>query len=117
MAVTDPAQAPHSNLALRVVSSAVLAPLALLVAYLGGLPFALFWTVAASIVLWEWARMVNGAHTEGTALAGWFAAGAAYAGIILFAPILLRQDVALGFVAIAFHALRWVAPQGWASSS
>ena len=107
MAVTDPAQAP-SNLALRVVSSAVLAPLALLVAYMGGLPFALFWTIAASIVLWEWARMVKAAPTEGTALAGWFAAGAAYAGILLVAPIVLRQDATLGFVAIAFlFAIVW----------
>jgi phosphatidate cytidylyltransferase len=108
VAVADPAQTPHSNLALRVVSSVVLAPLALLVAYVGGLPFALFWTIAASIVLWEWARMVKGAQTEGMGLVRWLAAGVAYAGVLLFAPIILRQDAMLGFVAIAFlFAIVW----------
>ena len=50
-----------SNLALRIVSALVLAPLALLAAYLGGWPFALFWAVAALAVLWEWITLVAGA--------------------------------------------------------
>jgi phosphatidate cytidylyltransferase len=99
---TNPAIAHHSNLALRVVSSAVLAPLALIAAYVGGLPFTLFWTVAASIVLWEWTRMVRAAPIQGLALAGWLVAGVAYAGVLLSAPVILRQDAALGFVAIVF---------------
>ena len=108
MADSDPAAA-HSNLALRVVSSAVLAPLALIAAWLGGLPFAVFWTVAASIVLWEWARLVKGAQVEGTAVAWWLVAGIAYAGVLVFAPIVLRQDAVLGFVAIGFlFAVVWV---------
>ena len=37
-----------SNLALRIVSAIVLAPLALLAAYLGGWPFALFWAAVRS---------------------------------------------------------------------
>ena len=49
-----------SNLLLRVVSAAVLAPLALVVAYIGGLPFALFWGIAALVVLWEWMTLVVG---------------------------------------------------------
>jgi phosphatidate cytidylyltransferase len=49
-----------SNLALRVLSAAILAPLALLVAYVGGWPFALFWGIAAIIVLWEWLTLVVG---------------------------------------------------------
>ena len=49
-----------NNLLLRVVSAAVLAPLALVAAYVGGLPFALFWGVAALIVLWEWMTLVVG---------------------------------------------------------
>ena len=51
---------PANNLALRVVSAAVLAPLALLTAYLGGWPFALFWALAAIAVLWEWTTLVAG---------------------------------------------------------
>jgi phosphatidate cytidylyltransferase len=53
-------QLSESNLVLRVVSAVVLAPLALLTAYLGGWPFALFWGAAALAVLWEWIALVAG---------------------------------------------------------
>lgn len=49
-----------NNLALRVLSAVVLAPLALFAAYLGGWPFALFWAAAALAVLWEWITLVVG---------------------------------------------------------
>jgi phosphatidate cytidylyltransferase len=49
-----------SNLALRILSAVILAPLAFLAAYLGGVPFAIFWTMAALAVLWEWITMVAG---------------------------------------------------------
>ena len=49
-----------NNLLLRVVSAAVLAPLALVAAYIVGLPFALFWGIAALVVLWEWMTLVVG---------------------------------------------------------
>jgi phosphatidate cytidylyltransferase len=52
--------ASAGNLALRVVSAAILAPLALLAAYVGGWPFALFWGIAAIAVLWEWLTLVVG---------------------------------------------------------
>jgi phosphatidate cytidylyltransferase len=53
-----PAPAP-SNLRLRVVSALVLAPLALGVAYVGGVPFVLFWGLAALGIQWEWRRIVG----------------------------------------------------------
>lgn len=107
MADSDTAAA-HSNLALRVASSAVLAPLALVVAWLGGLPFAVFWTIAASIVLWEWVQLVKGARIAGAPVAWWLSAGIVYAGVLVFAPVILRQDAALGFVTIAFlFAVVW----------
>ena len=40
----DAEQPSARNLLLRVVSAAVLAPLAIGVAYFGGWPFAMFWT-------------------------------------------------------------------------
>jgi phosphatidate cytidylyltransferase len=49
-----------SNLALRILSAVIRAPLAFLAAYLGGVPFAIFWTMAALAVLWEWITMVAG---------------------------------------------------------
>lgn len=52
--------ASSGNLALRIVSAAVLAPLALVAAYFGGWPFALFWALAAIAVLWEWTTLVAG---------------------------------------------------------
>jgi phosphatidate cytidylyltransferase len=50
----------RSNLTLRIVSSLVLAPVALVAAYFGGLVFLAFWTVAALAVLWEWDTLVCG---------------------------------------------------------
>jgi phosphatidate cytidylyltransferase len=102
------AGAGRSNLALRIISSAVLAPLTIFVAWLGGLPFAVFWTIAASIVLWEWSRLVrNGAATTGSFL-GWMVGGLIYAGALLLAPILLRRDGAHGFTAMLFlFAIVW----------
>jgi phosphatidate cytidylyltransferase len=48
----------RNELALRIASSAVLAPLAVGVAYLGGWPFWAFWTVGACGILWEWRRII-----------------------------------------------------------
>lgn len=53
-----------SNLALRIVSAIVLAPLALFVTWYGDWPFALFWCVAAVAILWEWTRLVAGPRHE-----------------------------------------------------
>jgi phosphatidate cytidylyltransferase len=50
--------AGRGNLALRVASSLVLAPLAIAAAYFGGIAFAAFWTLAAIGVLWEWDTLV-----------------------------------------------------------
>jgi len=81
-----------SNLALRAISTIVLAPLAVLTAYLGGWPFALFWAAAAIAVLWEWVSLVSGGL--------WIVAGIAYACILWLAPMLLRADQAGGFKAL-----------------
>jgi phosphatidate cytidylyltransferase len=106
-AVVGPSSGP-SNLLLRVISAAVLAPLALGVTWLGGVTFVVFWTVAASIVLWEWSMLArNRPHTL-PAFAGWMVCGLLYAGILLLAPILLRRDAAYGLTAILFlFAIVW----------
>ncbi len=54
-------QDQRHNLLLRVLSAAVLAPLALAAAYFGGVGFAIFWGVAAVAVLWEWMALATGA--------------------------------------------------------
>ena len=52
------ARAPGKELALRVASALVLAPLAIAVTYVGGWPFVVFWGLAAAGVLWEWMLLV-----------------------------------------------------------
>jgi phosphatidate cytidylyltransferase len=108
-----PASAPRvtpaqSNLTLRVLSSMVLAPVALAITYVGGWVFALFWTIVAAIVLWEWVRLVTAAGLRGFSLIDWLAGGLAYAAVLLFAPLLLRRDPALGLTAVLFvFAIVW----------
>jgi phosphatidate cytidylyltransferase len=88
------------NLVLRIVSAAVLAPLALAVAYAGGVGFTVFWGLAAAAVLWEWTRLVQGPL--------WIAAGIVYAALMVACPVVLRADAALGFAAIVFlFAIVW----------
>ena len=112
MTIPEPAKATapaRSNLVLRVVSSLVMAPLALIVAWLGGLFFVVFWVLAASIVLWEWSRLVVHGRLRGFSRIDWLAAGVGYAAVLLFAPLILRRDPELGFAAIAFlFAVVWV---------
>ena len=58
------------DLPLRVVSALVLAPLAIGIAYLGGWTFAVFWGVAAIIVMWEWTTLVAGAARRSVLMTG-----------------------------------------------
>src|SRR5262245_20889987 len=44
--------------ALRVISSLILAPLAIFTGYVGGWVLAVFWGVAAILVFWEWTGLV-----------------------------------------------------------
>jgi phosphatidate cytidylyltransferase len=89
-----------SNLALRVISAAVLGPIAIAAAYFGGWPFAVFWAAAAVAVLWEWAKLVAGP--------AWIVAGIFYAGVLFAAPVILRADAAHGLLAISLlFAIVW----------
>ena len=92
--------AAGTNLALRIVSAAVLAPLALMAAYTGGWLFAVFWGVAAALVLWEWIGLVEGPL--------WIAAGLFYAAVMVVAPVVLRTDAEFGFPAmVLLFAVVW----------
>ena len=85
---------------LRIISAAVLGPIAIAAAYFGGWPFALFWGLAAVAVLWEWTKLVTGLI--------WTIAGIGYAGIMLLAPLLLRADNTYGFLALVLlFAIVW----------
>ena len=71
-AAADAADMPKAsrNLMLRVASSAVLAPVAIGIAYLGGWPFAIFWTIAALAVWWEWTKLVHPSGHIGVLVTG-----------------------------------------------
>jgi phosphatidate cytidylyltransferase len=146
------------ELALRICSALVLAPLALGIAYIGGWTFVAFWVVAAMVVLWEWTSVVAGRDQRPVLMAGgaaivlaitlvgshggaaegihavrllaamtvlamgmlgvaalapraeraWVAAGIPYAGAVGIAPVVLRSDAGLGFLAIVLlFAIVW----------
>jgi phosphatidate cytidylyltransferase len=100
---TAPVPRPGRDLWLRVASSVVLAPLAVAAAYLGGTWFIGFWLLAAAGILWEWMGLVAAARAlAGAARAGWIALGALYAGAMLAAPLVIRADATLGFIAMIF---------------
>ena len=93
-----------SNLALRVLSALVLAPVALLTTCVGDWPFALFWIVAALAVLWEWSTLVA---VTSHRLMFFSAAGAvAAAGLLawLGRPVSALLMVGLGALAAAIFA-------------
>jgi phosphatidate cytidylyltransferase len=54
-----PSSGGMDNIKLRVVSAAVLAPLTLVCAYLGGWLFLIVCALAAGGILWEWTRLVT----------------------------------------------------------
>ena len=90
-----PPIAGRSNLLLRIVSSLVLAPLAIAAAYFGGLVFFAFWAVAALAVLWEWDTLVCG-HDRNPVLATG-AVALAGSGLLI---VLDRPSVAIALIAL-----------------
>jgi phosphatidate cytidylyltransferase len=95
----SPVAARGGDLALRVISACVLVPLALAVTYFGGLPFIVFWGVAAIAILWEWSHLAfrdlnarlllpGGVGLVGaTALAAWGRPGSALLLVVMAAAL------------------------------
>jgi len=54
------------NLGLRVASAVVLAPVVLVITYVGGWPFSALCAAAAAGILWEWMHLVTGKVVPGT---------------------------------------------------
>ncbi|MEI7804504.1 MAG: phosphatidate cytidylyltransferase [Hyphomicrobiales bacterium] len=104
-----PASPPKNNLALRVISALILAPLAVAAAYFGGWLFAAFWGIAALAILWEWIGLVIGPNSLGSSsrLIFYVGAVAIAAAIVIIergrpgAAILI---IALGAIACAIFA-------------
>ena len=97
------AESASRNLAVRIVSSAILAPIVIAVAYLGGWLFLILCLLAAGGILWEWTRLARGRSDLGIlapgmaalvtagAMAGmdldWAAAGVVLAGALVAAVV------------------------------
>lgn len=105
----SPSRATAGDLPLRALSGVVMAAVALLLNWIGGMTFNLFWAAAALVVLWEWIRLVEGSPQR----AVWIAAGLVYAAVLAAAPILLRSDARYGMLAIFFlFGVVWVTDIG-----
>jgi phosphatidate cytidylyltransferase len=92
---------------LRILSSLVLAPLAIAAAYFGGLPFIAFWTAAALLVLWEWDTLACLKDYRNQV----FATGAV---VLATAAVLLatgRSGIAVALIALGFLAVAALASQ------
>lgn len=84
----------RGELRTRIISSAVLAPIALLAGWAGGLPFALLVTAAGAIALWEWTGI------SGAVEPAWLRIGAVAclaAGLLLL--VSARADWGLALIA------------------
>ncbi|MBX9843027.1 MAG: phosphatidate cytidylyltransferase [Xanthobacteraceae bacterium] len=106
-----PILAGRSNLALRVVSSLVLAPLAIGAAWFGGAVFIVFWLIAALVVLWEWQTLVCG-HDRNSVLTVGAAALAGAAAVLTVGWF----GIAIALVALGGFAIAGLASQvrrGW----
>ena len=104
-ATTPPGSASgraSDDLRLRVISAAVLAPLALGAAWLGGWPFLIFWTVAACVIQWEWRNIVVGTHGFGVQVTAAIMVGIAG----LYAMLGRPEGIALGLgIGVVLEAL------------
>jgi phosphatidate cytidylyltransferase len=103
------------ELALRVASALVLAPLAIGAAYVGGWPFAGFWGIAALAVLWEWGTLVAGSDRQPVLLAG--AASVVFAVLLAAAAQLLAAVVILAMAMLAVAALAPAGRRLWVAAS
>jgi phosphatidate cytidylyltransferase len=104
-----PSTPAGANTRTRVLSALVLAPVAFGAAWFGGWAFTAFWVLAALAALYEWTKIVLGAgDLVGASRAAWLVGGAAYASLMGWSPIVLRNDPQFGFaVIVLLFAVVW----------
>lgn len=87
------------NLIVRIISAAVLAPLVLAIAYVGGWLFLILCGLAAAGILWEWTHLIAGRAAPQLLAPGWAALVAALVLVGLGHPAMAGAALALGAVA------------------
>jgi len=110
------AESGARNLVLRVISAAVLAPIVLAIAYLGGWVFLILCGLAAAGIFWEWTHLIAGRAAEPRLLApGWAALLVALVLVGLGYPAIAALAIALG--AVAAGAVTYAGSDGPGSRS
>jgi phosphatidate cytidylyltransferase len=105
------------NLTLRVISAAVLVPVALVLAYVGGWPFLILCGLGSAGILWEWTRLVAGGPDYSVLAPGWALLLAAFALTGVDKPGLAVTALAIGAVLVAMAAAKWRSPRWvWAAA-
>lgn len=107
-----PTEAGTRNLIVRVVSAAVLAPIVLAIAYLGGWIFLILCGLAAAGIFWEWTRLIAGRAELRLLASGLAALLAALMLLALGYPAIAALAIALGAVLAGAVALGGTAGQG-----
>src|SRR5262245_33485029 len=103
----------HSELRTRIISAAILAPIALAAEIYGGFPFAALVTLVAAIAYWEWTSIVGATNMPTPRWAGLLLLVAGLLALALvkadWAPALIAAPV-IAFVAlgIVVPRLRWL---------
>ena len=92
------AEAGRRNLIVRIISAAVLAPIVLAIAYLGGWLFLILCGLAAAGILWEWTHLIAACAAPQLLAPGWAALVAALVLIGLGYPVAAGLAIALGAV-------------------
>jgi phosphatidate cytidylyltransferase len=103
------------NLLLRIISAAVLVPIVLATAYVGGWLFLLLCGLAAGGIWWEWTRLVTGKSEPRLLAAGSAALLAALVLVGLDAPAAASAVIVTGAVLAGLLALRGRFGQGAAT--
>jgi phosphatidate cytidylyltransferase len=93
----------------RVVSAVILGLLALGATYVGGPLFLLVWTIAALIIFWEWATLVNAVPRNAALILGGAGLLGAEAALAFGVPIAALLWMLAGAVAVAI----FVRPALW----
>jgi phosphatidate cytidylyltransferase len=96
----------RSNLVIRIVSSLLLAPMAVAAAYFGGIVFVAFWVIAAICVLWEWDTLVCAQDKRPVLTIG--SVAIAGAGLLL---ILSRTGAPIALIVLAMIGVVTLAPK------
>jgi phosphatidate cytidylyltransferase len=102
----QPSSGGFADLKTRILSAVVMAVLAVGALVIGGVPFTIFWLLAAVAIVWEWQAMIGPGRRRARFIVGAGALTIACAFAAELAPEIAALVVALGAIAVAALADR-----------